>query len=152
MGTGVMKTYNDTTLDEYVVYSCLEYYYYISGTLVRRCEEEGIWSVGDTVLCEQRKCSSLQSIENGWYKPVKISYTPGDIVLYSCNTHFNLLGMSLTICVDGGRWSESHPFCVPVLCPSLNVSGMENMNVQVNPYFYCFSFISIGKCNIYVQY
>lgn len=55
-------------------------------------------------------CSSLRSIENGYFHPVKQAYEEGDVVQFFCNENYYLSGPDLIQCYNFGWYPES-PVC-----------------------------------------
>nr|XP_034369462.1 coagulation factor XIII B chain [Arvicanthis niloticus] len=92
-----------------VGYTCSAGYYTATGkqTEEAECQAHG-WSL--TPQCNKLMCSSLRSIENGYFHPVKQTYEEGDVVQFFCHKNYYLSGSDLIQCYNFGWYPES-PIC-----------------------------------------
>ncbi|XP_071951342.1 sushi domain-containing protein 2-like [Antedon mediterranea] len=72
-------------------------------------------------------CGFISTPQNGFKNGT--TYTEGSILIFSCETGFNLTGESRIICTPKGVWSDLTPVCVD-LCE--NVEAPENGGKQRN--------------------
>ncbi|XP_036926432.1 coagulation factor XIII B chain isoform X1 [Sturnira hondurensis] len=92
-----------------VRYQCDPGYFAAGGgaTEEAECRPYG-WSLPPK--CTKLNCSSLRSIENGYFHPVKHTYEEGDVVQFFCNENYYLSGPDLIQCYNFGWYPES-PVC-----------------------------------------
>ncbi|XP_038604790.1 complement decay-accelerating factor isoform X3 [Tachyglossus aculeatus] len=96
------------------------------------CLENLLWSkVPD--FCIRKQCPSPPDLPNGQVHITDILF--GSVILFSCNEGYKLIGEHSSTCelVDQTlAWSNSHPDCAPILCPSppniANGSWQRNEN------------------------
>ncbi|XP_037006825.2 coagulation factor XIII B chain [Artibeus jamaicensis] len=92
-----------------VRYQCEPGYFAAGGgaTEEAECRAYG-WSLPPK--CTKLNCSSLRSIENGYFRPVKQTYEEGDVVQFFCNENYYLSGSDLIQCYNFG-WYPEAPVC-----------------------------------------
>ncbi|KAB0389348.1 hypothetical protein E2I00_002734, partial [Balaenoptera physalus] len=92
-----------------VRYECASGYHTSSGKRTEEveCHPYG-WAL--TPRCAKLICSSLRSIENGYFHPVKQTYEEGDVVQFFCHKNYYLSGSDLIQCYNFGWYPES-PVC-----------------------------------------
>ncbi|XP_036692951.1 coagulation factor XIII B chain [Balaenoptera musculus] len=92
-----------------VRYECASGYHTSSGKRTEEveCHPYG-WAL--TPRCAKLICSSLRSIENGYFHPVKQTYEEGDVVQFFCHKDYYLSGSDLIQCYNFGWYPES-PVC-----------------------------------------
>ncbi|KAJ8360385.1 hypothetical protein SKAU_G00169100 [Synaphobranchus kaupii] len=90
----------------------------ILGTAYRQCFEFG-WN-NKIPICEIVKCQDPPTIVNG-----KLSIPPKkefpefrDIIAYTCNKNYNLVGGSQIVCNEHGTYNGTIPQCKDVSCPT----------------------------------
>ncbi|XP_035673047.1 E-selectin-like [Branchiostoma floridae] len=90
--------------------------YVLSGAAVTTCQYNGTWS-NAVPTCTPRQCSSLTAPTNGALNSTGAnSYQ--DVVTFTCNTGYQLNGVSSVTCQADGTWSGPVPTCT-VPCPTL---------------------------------
>ena len=65
-----------------------------------------------TLVCEQVKCNPPPDVANATNRPVKDVYTYGDIVTYSCERDFTLIGNASLECQHEGKFHPAPPSCM----------------------------------------
>ena len=126
-----MRSYNATTLGEYVVYNCVDGYYYVNGSTTKVCETDGEWSQTEAMICVQKECHPPDTIKHGWFLPQKTSYIPGDVITFYCEDNFLMMKNTTSICDDAGSWTVNQQVCKPILCPADIFDGDLLFNFRV---------------------
>eukprot|EP00117_Sycon_ciliatum_P020296 scpid38266/ scgid3722/ CUB and sushi domain-containing protein 3; CUB and sushi multiple domains protein 3 len=93
--------------DDTVSYTCVEGYQLL-GAPTRTCQAFGQWS-GQPVSCERVCCGNPGLPDFG--SRVGNGFCFGDLVSYSCNTGYGLIGVQNQRCQATGRWSGTVPTC-----------------------------------------
>lgn len=97
-----------------VKYRC-ERGYKIVGNSISTCEENGFWS-GEIPTCTYVDCKQPEKVKNGEVVLTSNATFYGAIALYSCNTNYELEGISRRICLENGTWSVEPPKCKEIRC------------------------------------
>ncbi|XP_065189567.1 sushi, von Willebrand factor type A, EGF and pentraxin domain-containing protein 1-like [Sycon ciliatum] len=87
--------------------------YQLQGSSNTICLSTGAWST-PTPTCKRVECPILNAPTNG-------AISPGNSEVFTlrrftCNTGFNLVGNSASVCLSGGTWSTVTPQCVGIQC------------------------------------
>ncbi|KAL9960534.1 hypothetical protein ACROYT_G034006 [Oculina patagonica] len=98
-------------------FSCIEGYK-VSGSSVRRCQENGQWSGGE-FSCERVLCEPLQLAPNIRMKAA-CTRLPGDACEFACKRGYDLIGSDIRRCNSNGSWTGTQPRCEAVTCPTLS--------------------------------
>ena len=101
------RTLNGTTFRSSVTYTCNDDYR-MKGESRRRCLSSGHWS-GSLPLCVPVDCGEPRSPQNGY--TAHRGTVVGNMVSYSCNRGYNLIGNLKRTCLNTGLWSGSVPEC-----------------------------------------
>nr|CAB3266742.1 sushi, von Willebrand factor type A, EGF and pentraxin domain-containing protein 1-like [Phallusia mammillata] len=104
---------NGTKYGDVAVYHCRSGYIR-SGSFQRNCLANGSWS-GACPACTPVDCGPPTDPINGQHI-AQGNYTFGEIVLYSCNTGYVLVGESFTLCTASTNWSAPVPTCERISC------------------------------------
>lgn len=90
----------------------------LTGSIERRCQENGQWS-GTDVSCNEVDCGWPGPFYNGFLLGQKTNV--GSIIFFSCDIRTNFVGSSLkTECLENGTWSHPPPLCLgQCLVPSI---------------------------------
>ncbi|XP_053395851.1 sushi, von Willebrand factor type A, EGF and pentraxin domain-containing protein 1-like [Mercenaria mercenaria] len=94
-------------------YSCNDGYE-LDGPSIRRCTESGEWS-GKEPFCTRNECPRPPPFQNGQF--FASSYSQGSNIIYSCNEGYELIGISVRLCLSTLEWSGDEPYCQRVQCP-----------------------------------
>ncbi|KAL9960528.1 hypothetical protein ACROYT_G034000 [Oculina patagonica] len=97
-------------------FSCVEGYK-VSGSSVRRCQENGQWN-GVEFSCEKILCEPLQLAPNIRMKAA-CTRLPGDACEFACRRGYNLIGPDIRRCNSDGSWTGTQPRCEAVTCRTL---------------------------------
>ncbi|XP_078666608.1 CUB and sushi domain-containing protein 3-like isoform X2 [Branchiostoma floridae x Branchiostoma belcheri] len=88
--------------------------YGLSGAATLTCQADGTWSHSPPT-CQSGQCPTLTPPSNGALSPVgATSYL--DVVTFTCNVGYELVGTSTVTCLSNLAWSHAVPTCRPVLC------------------------------------
>ncbi|KAI8500842.1 hypothetical protein Bbelb_216600 [Branchiostoma belcheri] len=88
--------------------------YGLSGAATLTCQADGTWSHPQPT-CQSGQCPTLTPPSNGTLSPVgATSYR--DVVTFTCNQGYELVGTSTVTCLSNLAWSHAVPTCRPVLC------------------------------------
>ncbi|XP_045463202.1 sushi, von Willebrand factor type A, EGF and pentraxin domain-containing protein 1 [Harmonia axyridis] len=101
-----------TTFGAQAVYTCRDNYTLV-GNKMRECDENEIWSES-TPKCLYTWCDDPPKIEGGVVKV--LGKKAGDVVVYSCEPGFLLVGKSTLSCEFGGKWIGKTPSCRYIDC------------------------------------
>lgn len=90
----------------------------LTGSIERRCQENGQWS-GTDVSCKEVDCGWPGPFYNGFLLGQKTNV--GSVIFFSCDIRTNFEGSSLqTTCLENGTWSHPPPLCLgQCLIPSI---------------------------------
>ena len=97
-----------------VHYECITGYTDTNGHDYLTCDENENW-VGNIPICMPVTCDSITSLPNGNVNNAS-GFTYQSIVMFSCNTGYDLNGTSLILCQGNGSWSDNIPTCDIVEC------------------------------------
>ncbi|XP_048586831.1 sushi, von Willebrand factor type A, EGF and pentraxin domain-containing protein 1-like isoform X3 [Nematostella vectensis] len=90
----------------------------LRGSSVRRCQSNRRWS-GNNTVCEAVDCGPLAAPMNG-SSVGNLTVFP-NIIKFSCDEGFDLLGSSVRQCTSTGKWAGSKTSCKAVDCGPLPV-------------------------------
>ncbi|XP_037529737.1 CUB and sushi domain-containing protein 3 isoform X2 [Rhipicephalus sanguineus] len=113
---------NSTHYGATVEYEC-DKNYHLDGAPRRLCLENGTWS-GPEPLCLEVRCPEPKASDS-WTVIKFSSSLVGSSVEYSCESGYELEGLSTRVCQSSGRWSGQAPNCTLVDCgnPSVISNG-----------------------------
>uniref|UniRef100_UPI00398EE43F sushi, von Willebrand factor type A, EGF and pentraxin domain-containing protein 1 n=1 Tax=Pristiophorus japonicus TaxID=55135 RepID=UPI00398EE43F len=103
---------NNFTYGMKVVYSCKKGYV-LSGAAEISCLANGSWS-HETPTCEPLMCPTPQNTDSGRYDLNGMTYR--STVLYTCNSGYQLRGLSTLTCNSTGQWNGTVPVCEIISC------------------------------------
>ncbi|CAH0715962.1 unnamed protein product, partial [Brenthis ino] len=89
--------------------------YRLVGAPGLECEPDGRWS-GDVPRCAPIYCPDPLVPEKGRLltsSSKESKYPVGDLIIYSCEVGYEILGESSIVCTENGFWSHPPPFCLP---------------------------------------
>ncbi|KAI8484967.1 hypothetical protein Bbelb_373740, partial [Branchiostoma belcheri] len=137
----IMYVYTSLDYSNYIgwvaVYSC-DPGYTLNGNFSRFCGYElpGIWN-GSAPTCQAvQECPILTAPTNG-------TMSGENVLTFTCNTGYNLVGPSTLTCQLDGTWDGSPPTCEVGQCPILTapangaVSGSNNYGDEIT--FTCYT-------------
>ena len=105
-----------------IVYRC-DNGYELQGPQEIKCQASGTFEVG-LPTCQRIPCPAPNDIENGNLVVQSVNdeirNDQYNVITYTCQPGYNLLGSSQIECLLGGTWSGQSPSCSPVVCPSLS--------------------------------
>ncbi|XP_035675655.1 sushi, von Willebrand factor type A, EGF and pentraxin domain-containing protein 1-like [Branchiostoma floridae] len=119
-------------LGDTATYSC-DPGYELHGSATQICQADQTWS-GTQPTCHRKSCLTLDPPLNG---KVNGSNLYGDMVTFTCNVGFDLVGDQTRTCQSDQQWSGSQPYCQKQVCGQLlhpshgTVSGGTNYGDQV---------------------
>uniref|UniRef100_H2Z7B0 Sushi domain-containing protein n=1 Tax=Ciona savignyi TaxID=51511 RepID=H2Z7B0_CIOSA len=91
--------------------------YRIVGESTATCQNNGHWSLQNPtctgISCNRPGLPHRGSLDDGG----KTTWVVGDIVTYSCDGGYALLGQRRARCMDTGQWSSQPPTCRVITCP-----------------------------------
>ncbi|XP_078588481.1 uncharacterized protein LOC144869249 [Branchiostoma floridae x Branchiostoma japonicum] len=117
---GALSSTGATSYQDRVTFTC-NTGYVLSGAAVTTCQYNGTWS-NAVPTCTPRQCRSLTAPTNGALNSTGAnSYQ--DVVTFTCNTGYQLNGVSSVTCQADGRWSGPVPTCT---VPCLTLTAPEN--------------------------
>ncbi|CAF4748505.1 unnamed protein product [Pieris macdunnoughi] len=97
------------------VFTC-SWGYRLVGAPGLECENDGQWS-GEMPQCIPIYCPDPIIPEHGQLLTKTTSkdgkYPVGDLLIYTCDTGYQVLGEASIVCTENGFWSHPPPFCVP---------------------------------------
>ena len=79
------------------------------------CQPNGEWT-GAFPVCERRACPPAPSVDHGSVYAAPTSPEFQDVVVYRCETGYDLVGGNNATCGADGRWTR-RPSCLLVRCP-----------------------------------
>ncbi|GAB6029547.1 hypothetical protein CHUAL_005296 [Chamberlinius hualienensis] len=97
-------------------FNCNTGYKLVNGSNTRVCQENGSWS-GENPICVRITCSLPNAPTNGHVTVVDAF--PNQIVNYSCDDGYKLVGHNERICQENGQWNGVSPKCVIVQCETI---------------------------------
>ncbi|XP_035244640.1 complement decay-accelerating factor transmembrane isoform-like isoform X2 [Anguilla anguilla] len=108
--------------------------YEMQGTAYRQCYDFG-WN-NRVPRCEIKKCADPPTIVNG-----RISSSPDkefpefrDIVQYTCDKNYNLVGDSQLVCNEFGSYNGTVPQCKELNCPTPSIKNAQRVDGGPPPY------------------
>ncbi|KAM4737350.1 membrane cofactor protein-like isoform 1-T3 [Anableps anableps] len=110
---GNVEYKNGTEFGDRAVVTCNSGYTLV-GQSVIRCDTQG-WT-GRVPTCDEMRCAIPADIVNGKFVQKKESYSFREVVSYSCNKDFALLGSKELTCSEDGEFHPAPPTCVLVEC------------------------------------
>ncbi|XP_019629883.1 PREDICTED: E-selectin-like [Branchiostoma belcheri] len=90
--------------------------YKLVGTSSLTCLADGTWN-GNPATCTAVKCHPLSNPFNGF---VTGSNSYGDVVHFTCNPGYKLVGTSSLTCLADGAWNGNPATCTAVKCHPLS--------------------------------
>ncbi|OQR71799.1 P-selectin-like [Tropilaelaps mercedesae] len=105
--------------------------YGLRGEFEAECLESGFWSA-DIPHCRPVSCQPLEPPEDGYILGAGAEtgagearvFRGGDLIQFSCNTDFMMIGTGIVVCQENERWSAPVPKCVPACqYPPVGESG-----------------------------
>ncbi|XP_060580368.1 sushi, von Willebrand factor type A, EGF and pentraxin domain-containing protein 1-like [Ruditapes philippinarum] len=131
-------TLSGTSFGDYVTYVC-DAGHQITGSPSRLCQETAEWS-GSQPSCKIRDCGTLTAPAGG---NVTLSGTKyGNVATFTCNTGYNVVGLSTLVCRADGFWSAEPPACslqegllAKELIVTLNMTAPPGLTLS-NPFTY----------------
>ncbi|XP_035699728.1 MAM and LDL-receptor class A domain-containing protein 1-like [Branchiostoma floridae] len=100
--------------------------YQLIGDSSRTCQADGTWTGADPT-CIGVQCPAFTAPENG---AVNGGNSYQDVVQFTCNHGYQLIGDSSRTCQADGTWTGADPTCIGVQCPTL--TAPENGVTVVN--------------------
>ncbi|KAI8507112.1 hypothetical protein Bbelb_155510 [Branchiostoma belcheri] len=97
-----------------VQFSCSSGYNLV-GNSALTCQADATWS-GTVPTCTRKECLLLTAPTNG---AMTGSNFYQDVLTFTCNSGYNLLGNPSLTCQADATWSGTVPICPPVECPLL---------------------------------
>ncbi|XP_055328022.1 sushi, von Willebrand factor type A, EGF and pentraxin domain-containing protein 1-like isoform X2 [Paramacrobiotus metropolitanus] len=85
--------------------------YRLLGSSAAKCNENGKWT-NDSPTCEEILCPDPPAPEHGSVIKENRRYAVGNVIEYSCDSGYALLGTHIAVCTDSGHWSVE-PQCTP---------------------------------------
>ncbi|XP_061075291.1 membrane cofactor protein-like isoform X2 [Conger conger] len=104
------------------------------GTAYRQCYDFG-WN-NRIPLCEVVKCGDPPKIDNGKITslPSGELYVFSEIVTYTCDKNFNLVGDSQLVCNEDGKYNGTVPECKGLNCPTPIIEHADRIEGGPPPY------------------
>ncbi|KAI8515636.1 hypothetical protein Bbelb_064490 [Branchiostoma belcheri] len=90
--------------------------YILVGTSSLTCLSDGTWN-GNLPTCTAVQCPLLSPPLNGFMTG---SNSYGDVVNFTCEPGYNLVGTSSLTCLSDGTWDGNLPTCTAAQCPPLS--------------------------------
>ena len=87
--------------------------YMLIGLDTNICEDENSWQ-NQFPSCNEVVCPNINSILNGQITIEGFKYR--QMVIYTCNEGYDLVGLPTRVCQESGLWSDSEPNCAPRMC------------------------------------
>ncbi|XP_035669063.1 sushi, von Willebrand factor type A, EGF and pentraxin domain-containing protein 1-like [Branchiostoma floridae] len=113
--------------------------YVLSGVSPLTCRADGTWS--NTIpTCGRRQCPVLTATANGVRTPATGSNFYTDMITFTCDTGYQLNGVSTLTCQADGTWSGNVPICTSsgtgsgIQCQALTAPTNGALNPSAGPY------------------
>lgn len=92
--------------------------YGLRGEFEAECLESGFWSA-DIPHCQSVSCQPLEPPEDGYILGAGPEtgtgearvFRGGDLIQFSCNADFMMIGTGIVVCQENERWSAPVPKC-----------------------------------------
>ncbi|CAH1271357.1 CSMD3 [Branchiostoma lanceolatum] len=110
--------------------------YNMHGASTTTCQADLTWSNTNYPTCIIAQCPPLSTVPHGSLSPVSHPYVYQDEVLFSCDTGYNIAGVSSITCQADGLWSDLMPTCNIVQCPLVTVQLPVILSSGGSPYSY----------------
>ncbi|XP_078664090.1 E-selectin-like [Branchiostoma floridae x Branchiostoma belcheri] len=131
--------------------------YNLTGASSITCQVDGTWS-GIPPTCTAIQCPMLTGPANGMVIYPGSNFF-GDVVTFSCDTGYSLVGTSMLTCQADGTWSGDRPTCIVVQCQTISppLNGMFSPTDGANTYqdqlrFACdLAYVLVGAASITCQ-
>ncbi|XP_067144673.1 sushi, von Willebrand factor type A, EGF and pentraxin domain-containing protein 1-like isoform X2 [Centruroides vittatus] len=116
-------SYSSTVYNSIATYNCYDGLH-IEGNNTVKCDAEGNWK-GILPKCKEMLCPKPLQPLNGIATLMNEKRNVGSLVVYNCNSGFNLIGNTYAKCLATGKWSFETPKCAS-LCtvPKLGRGAM----------------------------
>ncbi|XP_078573906.1 E-selectin-like [Branchiostoma floridae x Branchiostoma japonicum] len=101
--------------------------YDLSGVSPLTCQATGTWS-NAVPTCTPRQCPVLTAPTNGARTPPTGSNSYQNMITFTCNTGYELSGVSPLTCQATGTWSNAVPTCTAVQCPVLTAPAFGSIS------------------------
>ncbi|XP_066270976.1 P-selectin-like [Branchiostoma lanceolatum] len=106
---GTMSPIGAGTYLDVVTFSC-DQGYKLDGSTSTTCQADGNWSA-NVPTCNAIRCPNLTAPVNGNLSPASASAYP-DVVTFSCDQGYELVGNTNTTCQADGSWTANVPTCI----------------------------------------
>jgi hypothetical protein len=106
---------------------CTPGYWLSGGTEQRICNSDYSFS-GNASVCSPFQCPALAAPLNGALLP-----TPYWKGMFSCNTHWKIVGSAVLTCLSSGQWNSPAPTCLRAVCNP--TTPPEHGHILVQPTF-----------------
>ncbi|XP_078664783.1 sushi, von Willebrand factor type A, EGF and pentraxin domain-containing protein 1-like [Branchiostoma floridae x Branchiostoma belcheri] len=110
-------------LGESVTFTCIAKYELV-GSSTRTCQTTQQWT-GSQPTCVEKKCPTLSIPANGQMTGGTVV---GDLLRFTCNLGYRLVGNSRLLCQDNKSWNGSRPNCEKIVCPPPDVPPNCDVN------------------------
>ncbi|XP_013400283.2 sushi, von Willebrand factor type A, EGF and pentraxin domain-containing protein 1 [Lingula anatina] len=98
-----------------VSYECNQgYQLSASSSRVKQCNQYGEWIPSKDPECVPKSCNFPDDIQNGHV--IGTDYTFGNVVSFSCDPDYKLVGAPQVRCTASGRWDDRTPTCELITC------------------------------------
>ncbi|XP_078589324.1 complement receptor type 2-like [Branchiostoma floridae x Branchiostoma japonicum] len=104
--------------------------YQLSGTSTSRCRADGTWSSAVptcTTTGSGIQCPALTAPTNGFVNQASGPYNFGDIVMFNCNSGYQISSISIRRCQSDGTWSDPVPTCTAT--GTSNTAGLSEGDI-----------------------
>ncbi|XP_078610838.1 P-selectin-like [Branchiostoma floridae x Branchiostoma japonicum] len=109
--------------------------YHLNGASSATCRADGTWS-NSAPTCTLRACPTLTPPTNGTLSPPGPAYSYPTQVTITCNSGYQLNGVSPVTCQANGQWSNPVPTCTPRQCPGLTAPTNGALSPSGSAYSY----------------
>jgi len=92
--------------------------YNLTSDLPMMCLGDGSWN-GTQPMCEMVTCPSPSMTANGSYAPAITTFHYRDVIQFSCQLGFDIIGPNNSYCNATGQWSDESPECQIKCCGNL---------------------------------
>ncbi|PKU44337.1 von willebrand factor type egf and pentraxin domain-containing protein 1 [Limosa lapponica baueri] len=124
--TRVIVLGDNFTVNANITLSCVEGYTLV-GASTATCKESGIWvPLFSDDICIPVSCGTPESPEHGFVVGTKYNYK--DVVLYKCDSGYELQGHAERTCQEDKLWNGTMPVCRRVSCGPPDM--IENGSVE----------------------